>query len=548
MAAHYKWYPSSEETVVPFNAQYSFPSQANKCVKTTPRIPPKSGSNFLPGNVIRVEFPAQGYVNALNTTLEFDVTLSKPGATDVARFQNNIQSIFQRARVLYGSTPLEDIPGYNIVVRALTEWTSTNQNGTMDQSTIAEGIGGTVTGVLGDGSVPGNSVVNTRQAIIQGYDGTATTGIGLVPNAQTSGSGFAAGCTRRYQINFAFGLMTQEKLIPTKWMASQLAFELTLAPAQSCIFQPVLSTASTYAVSNVNLIPEILEFDASYDQLFLQGLRDGGVPIKFSSWHQYTFGTAGSSNMNLLIQERSRSVKAIFAVQRRAPDIQTTDSGAMLYESSTGGGTLNTYQFRIGGRYFPAAPVQCGSNFGTGVSNGGAEAFLELQKALNCVGDYRLSSSNNTLRWGMPCATPSSAQPSSSVFQIGELDYDPIIKQWSSTGVPTYNVSTSAAGGNVGSTAFAMSTSLETSNGIEISGLNAEEQSDISLLVNYSGAQQAGYAIEVYVLYDAMLVLRENNVLGNMLANCRTDPIDTDYQNIIKYDIYTNVWKQLWSK
>ena len=65
----------------------------------------------------------------------------------------------------------------------------------------------------------------------------------------------------------------------------------------------------------------------------------------------------------------------------------------------------------------------------------------------------------------------------------------------------------------VGSSAFAMSTSLETSNGIEISGLNAEEQSDISLIVNYGGPQTAGFAIEVYVLYDAMLVLRENNVL-----------------------------------
>lgn len=27
MAQHYKFYPASEETVVPFNATYSFPSQ-----------------------------------------------------------------------------------------------------------------------------------------------------------------------------------------------------------------------------------------------------------------------------------------------------------------------------------------------------------------------------------------------------------------------------------------------------------------------------------------------------------------------------------------
>lgn len=46
-------------------AQYAFPSQANKSVKMTPRIPPKNGFVFTPGNVIRLEFPAQGYVSIL---------------------------------------------------------------------------------------------------------------------------------------------------------------------------------------------------------------------------------------------------------------------------------------------------------------------------------------------------------------------------------------------------------------------------------------------------------------------------------------------------
>jgi hypothetical protein len=64
----YRWYPGSSEVVVPWSAQYSFPSQANKAIKLTPRIPPKNGATFTPGQVIRVEFPAQGYVNPLNTT------------------------------------------------------------------------------------------------------------------------------------------------------------------------------------------------------------------------------------------------------------------------------------------------------------------------------------------------------------------------------------------------------------------------------------------------------------------------------------------------
>lgn len=75
-----------------FSARYNFPSQANKANKLTPRLPPKNGAAFLPGNVIRVEFPAQGYINPINTTFEFDVTLSGYGTAnnEIVRFQNNV--------------------------------------------------------------------------------------------------------------------------------------------------------------------------------------------------------------------------------------------------------------------------------------------------------------------------------------------------------------------------------------------------------------------------------------------------------------------------
>jgi hypothetical protein len=238
MASHFKWYPSSEEVIVPWNARYQFPSQANKAVKMTPRIPPKSGATFTPGQVIRLEFPAQGYVNPLNTTLEFDVTLQSYGTpgSNVVRFQNNIQSIFSRVRLLYGATPLEDVINYNVIVRALTEWTGTNQTNTMDQCSIAEGIGGIVQGYSRDTFA---GLVNVRQAYIQGIDNTSATaasggvafgiskGSGSVPQglaavggaggtytvpgfAPTSGTSYV---TRRYQINFALGMFTQDKLV-----------------------------------------------------------------------------------------------------------------------------------------------------------------------------------------------------------------------------------------------------------------------------------------------------------------------------------------------
>jgi hypothetical protein len=155
-------------------------------------------------------------------------------------------------------------------------------------------------------------------------------------------------------------MFAQEKLIPTKFMASQLSIEITLANPAECIYAVTAGTPSTtlatYQVSNVNLIPEILEFDASYDESFLKGLQNTGVPIKFSTWNNYRFSNAAASVANLQIQERSRSVKAIFCMQRREAASLDSDSGATFFNTdvttSNGASTLQDYQYRIGGRYF----------------------------------------------------------------------------------------------------------------------------------------------------------------------------------------------------
>lgn len=236
MSAHFKWYQSSEETIIPWNARYSFPSQSTKAEKLTPRIPPKNGGAFGPGQVIRVEFPAQGYVNPLNTTLEFDVTLWGDNVAGHAfRFQNNIQSIFTRVRLLYGATPLEDIINYNHIVRALTEWTAVSPKGTIDQGSIADGIGGIIVDQGGGADANGVSLdppvfglVNVRQKHIQGVNVFQATGATKYPFAYGNSFGNVGtidyppgfqnlndrqGYTRRYQVNLALGLFTQDKLV-----------------------------------------------------------------------------------------------------------------------------------------------------------------------------------------------------------------------------------------------------------------------------------------------------------------------------------------------
>lgn len=507
MSDHFRFYPNANDTITPWNARYDYPQQSNAARKVTPRIPPVNGSEFSPSTApfIRLLFPAQGYINTINTTLEFDVALTGygGGADYAVRFQNNIQSIFKRVRLLYGSSPVEDILEYGYLVRQLTEWTSTNPNGSIDGTSIGEGIGGHTIRAADVSGDPVLTSVNVRQAFIQGVD-TRTGGQGVVPNAASAISGYAAGPVRRYQVTLALGVMQQEKLIPTKYMAGQLAIEIELAPAAECIFATAAGTGAgpTYKVFNVNLIPEIINFSPAYDEQFLNGLRQGGVPIKFATWHTFQTSTQASRNINFSVHEKGRSVKSLFALQRAAPFTYTSDNGAAINSSN---GIMQQYQWRVGGEYYPASPVQLSTTPSGAVSNGGVEAYTELTKALNIVGDYRLSSAVNTTRWHL-------RYPASGTG-YNESDYEVSIHGFDADGVPTFVNGPVTGCGVLGAECFAAAISLETSNGSGISGLNASEQSDITFMATYSGDQKASYQIIVFSYIDKMMILRDG---GNM--------------------------------
>lgn len=125
-------------------------------------------------------------------------------------------------------------------------------------------------------------------------------------------------------------------------------------------------------------------------------------------------------------------------------------------------------------------------------------------------------SAMTTIRWAMN----SVASTNGGAFTtLPEQDYKDAIDFCMSTGSwlvgapsrSTQQLNTEA--GILGSCQFAQSIDLETTSGMEISGLNAEEQSDISLLLRYSAAQSTGFIYDVFTYVDQMLVLHENNVM-----------------------------------
>ena len=628
MTSSFKFHSAVPE-IIPWQAQYNFPSQSNKVRKQTVKLVPKNGYTFSQNQIVRFEFPADGYCNMLNTALSFDVNTNiaqtpvsiaaspitnGTGVTALTQTLTPAQgknpflqlprggahNYFKRVRVLYGSLVLEDIQEYKTLTRMFTEMgvekayqastggildghsesamrnvgtpfanpavvhaslTQTAQEMTTNpivDNLISEQI--QVGGVIGYGAFTQTGLGNpTNSSAITGIS-PIFTDIASDPNA-TSFNGAAAGTTtntnvtRTFTIQLLTGLTTLKKLLPLKWMASQLVIELTIAPVNE-VYISNLYTQPTITLQNMNMVTELLEFDSSYDLAFFEGLNQPtGVPLKFTSWHYHQFAITGSTQ-TYQIHERSRSVKAAFAVIRQltpqlafdadwffhnindqytvstltgvsvlttavtfvggtgptiaAPTVTASindvaflrgsNAGASSASAITGATNANSstylnacapvqqYQWRIGGQYYPAQPVRVSQALGANLNNAiarGEEAYLELMKAVNSLGDATVSG-----------------------------------------GIHFWNYTITGTNGfNGEGSKFIMGTSFETPGlGPEsINGINAEEQSDLALTIYGNQGGAVGTAVtnakklEVFVNYDCMLLVRAGNVVDLVL-------------------------------
>lgn len=500
------------------------------------------------GRTISITLPSQGYLNPLESYLRFDLGITSKTSDVVCvapRILNNVHTMFRRLRVLYGSLVIEDIQLYGALVRTLTN-VAVEKEYQDAVGGVLEGMGSDATrGHLFAGDIRGSpnasgangiSGVSADEASISS-EWTAATAASADPavGATTTWSlpigghsavlksvtvSTSSALKHTFTIQLASGLLTQQKLIPLKWLANQLTFELeleepsmflvtgvtslvptsnasglaTIGPAlDNAIVPPYYTAASTstgatyattadtsnksslgYFLDNIYYVAEILEFDSTYDAAFFQGMATGGVPLKFSSWHTHQHILNGSNTI-VTIQERARSVKSAFSIIRSRNDQTATTflsdpywtyagtaTSSTTYWSEAGAG-IDEFQWRIGGRYFPSQPVKC--------TNGGAEPLIELQKALNLLGDYSLATPISVHNWYAP----------RGVFTIaGEF---------------------------------------ESTNGLEMSGINAEELADLALIIKLNTAASfsnntdlAKMYLTTFVHYDSLLIIRREYI------------------------------------
>ena len=500
MASSFAFHPTVNE-VVPFSAEYSFPNQATRQSKRTVKLTPKNNAQqYVSGGTIRFEFPASGYLNPNNTYLAFNCRVNPTGTFTAGttnsggfQFQNNIQSIFRRVRVLYGSLVLEDIQDYNIIQRLFTE-TLLPSGSSLSSTTMGQGIGYCKNQIQSNNSIPQPWDVRMDRL---NYHSTGTeaapTNVGVT--------------TRRYAVPINTGLFQQKNLIPLKYMASQLQVEIEIAEAVDCCTyvlgvgtSPAVPTAAVVSVGLPEIVAELLEFDSEFDAA-IYDLLGNGLPIHFTSYHTTTQTLSANLFSQLNIQESSRSVKWALAVilddanrtlyrdyhhfiaglgGLQLDQTATTETESYTYNGSA----VESYQWRLGGTYYPSQPVPC---YGgvlplTGSIDGSyadppVESYQELMKTFgNMFGD-------------------------DGTF-LGDVGGNFVLA------VRKGLVNTD----NFPTTTFVMAGNFMSDRGDVISGINAEEQNDLQLLIKFVGTTNANpKTVKIIVAYDNLMILGESN-------------------------------------
>lgn len=516
---------ASADLQIPDVAIYNMPAYAANKIKRCPRIFPKNGGQpYKARDTILFELPAQGYLNPQNTTIAFDVylgTYDQQGNTDTGQYFTKLApyvgSMFKRIRIKYGASYLENIDDAGYLFRQLAEIEDHNVSASQDNMaspfTSQAGTGFNYDWLMGSHGV---------------WKSGANFPIFFPCEYTTNGRIYAV---RRYQIHLQLGLLQQKKLIPLAFMASQFAIEIELADDREVImstpsFNNVANSTTgtpTYFLDNVTLHPELLEFDARFDDLFFkEGILKGGVPLQFSTWNTYTFPVTGN-NMTITIPEKSRSLKNILVFMKAQVANFPTDYGASFGDFNAA--IIDSFQFRIGNMYYPASPIM--NTTISGYRTGSVEPLQEFLKTLNKTND-RLTNISNS-RWNFPSCQYSYYTASANIGLptiLGaaerRLNYG---KQYTSsvTGVidSTWTITGAAAPdltNGIGSSFFCFAINLESSNGAEISGLNAEEQSDITLNIKWSGNIPEGLLeLAAYCQVDQALLIKDNNRVEHII-------------------------------
>lgn len=420
-------------------------------------ISPKYGGEFRAGSIIRFELPAQDYVDPEYIRFNFRTFLfagagnnwvtsaghvplastsgipflgderlqsSNANCNKTVKFKPGVQCIFNRIKVLAGSTTIEDIQDYGDLQRFLLEATSSfewresdgiEKEGFYDPEDVKGSVRASnqhcaivAPNYTTDTytSVGYTYTVRPFLGILRGlnkilpvkYIGNITFEFYMEENAQCLWSTSSARCTTQHYalpavapvIARVAGAPTTA-VIPTVFGRPQIDSLTTITNSFASGVTGVTPLSghittdfpnAYYTVDKCEMIVPFVTVAPEYDAMVQKSIEESGVDLHFSSFHTHIKQISSAGRQNLNFTERSLSVKGGYVLMKYSEDLRDIRSDVTFVASN-----IEQYQWKIGNEYFPPQVVDC--------TLGGGRAYDQLQLAL---GTYKETNFSNCIR------------------------------------------------------------------------------------------------------------------------------------------------------
>jgi hypothetical protein len=321
------------------------------------KMPPINGGTFKPTgtNVISIALQANAFLSGQESYLQFNI---RNNGGNTIYPQSSAHSFFTRLRVLTGNAEIDRIDQYGALMAMLSDYQLSKEYResvgaiTQGYATCNISASAPMVGFHTQGTTPAVDRYAEDVDIVFNYDET---------------TGIAPGDTRTFAIPIPC-FLSLSKYIPLSRISGQLILELTLAPFRDAVTS---NGAIDYELTNVNYHATLVTFNEGFESAFDAVLAQGQVQLHSPTYRNYN-APAGLGGYNVIIPDRARSIKSIFAIQRETAYINSVNNDQNRTDARAYDGML-AYQFRVGSSLFPAQEVDCLN---------GAESFTEMHKAL----------------------------------------------------------------------------------------------------------------------------------------------------------------------
>ena len=409
---------------------------------------PNNGSNFSPGQTIRINLNSSSFIDFSHSYLQFKFFNKTDGVTDRSVGLDMGCPFFSRLQIMSGGQELEDISEYSRLYAILESIQGSRLNADEHSLTEHEDFtpnAAAVTDVMiTDATVSGANVSAQINAAVDGAN----------PYVHPANTNIAHNNSRVFNVPLVSAIFNIEKYFPLLLTQQGIDVYLTLNSAADIGAWSGAVAANQWEISEVKYVAHEVNLDDMFtNQMKMSIQATGGVLSLASTTYKHYLVNQSKANIGSATHNVSTQVKSLKGLIVRPQNNALTgdiDRFAISTGQSMG---INEIQFKVGSVMYPQEAIKFSAD------NAG-EMYNEIRKCFGTIGSYNHGTMLNKTTFTPTVDAAASRTPGAGEARqlfVAAYDFETFAKSATESGLNTsdrslpvsFTVKTAAVGGGV---------------------------------------------------------------------------------------------------